>query len=97
MVYPSCTALSLRICISVSWDGSVAAAYLDAAQVWAHSASSPEHSQTSRPMSRYSATKGALVQSVLTRPPCVAQSSADQMLEKAYIGRFVGNGTPLLA
>ena len=42
----------------------------------------------------YKAVKGACVQSVLTSPPLVAQSSAFQRLEYILIGWFFGNGTP---
>lgn len=40
------------------------------------------------------AVNGALVQSVLTRPPIVAQSSAFQRLAYTLIGWFLGYGTP---
>ena len=43
----------------------------------------------------YEAVKGAWVQSVLTRPPLVAQSSAFQRLEYILIGWFFGYGTPI--
>jgi hypothetical protein len=43
---------------------------------------------------RYAATNGASDQSVLTRPPCVAHSSAFQMLANTCTGCRVGNGTP---
>lgn len=43
----------------------------------------------------YEAVKGAWVQSVLTRPPLVAQSSAFQRLEYILMGRFFGYGTPI--
>lgn len=43
----------------------------------------------------YEAVKGALLQSVLTSPPRVAQSSAFQRLEYIHIAWFFGNGIPL--
>ena len=43
----------------------------------------------------YEAVKGACVQSVLTSPPLVAQSSAFQRLECIFIAWFLGNGTPI--
>lgn len=39
------------------------------------------------------AVKGSLVQSVFTRPPLVAQSSAFQRLAYTLIGWFFGYGT----
>ena len=42
----------------------------------------------------YEAVKGVYVQSVLTSPSLVAQSSAFQRLEYILIGWFFGNGTP---
>ncbi|MFS7985568.1 hypothetical protein Hanom_Chr11g00999931 [Helianthus anomalus] len=43
---------------------------------------------------RYEAVKGALVQSVFTRPPWVAQSSAFHKLAYTLIGWLLGKGTP---
>ena len=40
------------------------------------------------------AVNGASLQSVLTRPPLVAQSSAFHRLEYILIAWFLGNGTP---
>ena len=42
----------------------------------------------------YEAVNGAWLQSVLTSPPLVAQSSAFQRLEYILIAWFLGNGTP---
>ena len=43
----------------------------------------------------YEAVNGAFDQSVFTRPPLVAQSSAFQRLEYILIGWFFVNGTPI--
>ena len=43
----------------------------------------------------YDAVNGALHQSVLTRPPWVAQSSAFHRLEYILIGWLFGNGTAI--
>lgn len=43
----------------------------------------------------YEAVKGAWDQSVLTRPPLVAQSSAFQRLEYILMDWFFGYGTPI--
>ena len=42
----------------------------------------------------YDAVNGALLQSVLTKPPLVAQSSAFQRLEYIFIAWLFGYGTP---
>ena len=54
-----------------------------------------DHVQASALKFLYEAVKGAWLQSVLTSPPLVAQSSAFQRLEYILIGWFFGNGTPI--
>ncbi|BAS99289.1 Os06g0696450, partial [Oryza sativa Japonica Group] len=53
-----------------------------------------DQTQASALKSRKEATKGALLQSALTRPPCVAQSSAFHRLAYTRIGWLLGNATP---
>ena len=44
---------------------------------------------------QYEAVKRALVQSVFSLPPCVAQLSAFQRLKYTLIGFLLGKGTPI--
>lgn len=55
------------------------------------------HSQPSISKFLYVAMKGACVQSVLTLPPCVAQSSAFQIELYTPIAWSLGNGIPLFS
>nr|ACN33275.1 unknown [Zea mays] len=54
----------------------------------------PSQTQASALKPRKEATKGALDQSALTRPPCVAQSSAFHRLAYSLMGCVLGNATP---